>query len=199
MTQLILQRPALVLNRNWQPIQVATVARALIMLYSGTVRVVDPADYQTYDWGDWSRLRPGEGEGCIRTVRFRLRVPEVVVLARYGGLPGNAVPFSRRNIYKRDRCTCQYCGAQPPMDELTIDHVVPRSRGGMSSWDNCVLACFHCNKRKADRLPKEAGMRLRHAPKQPAWRPLYSWYSKPIKSWERFLGEAYWNVTLRND
>ena len=77
----ILQRPTLVLNRNWQPIHVATVARAVIMLYSGTVRVVDPQDYQTYDWEDWSRLHPADDEHCIRSVSHRLRVPEVVVLA----------------------------------------------------------------------------------------------------------------------
>jgi 5-methylcytosine-specific restriction endonuclease McrA len=169
------------------------------MLYSGAVRVVDPRDYATYDWSDWSCLNPQDDEWCIRTVRSRLRVPEVVVLAHYDGVPGATVPFSRRNIYKRDRYTCQYCGAQPAMDELTIDHVVPRSKGGVSSWGNCVLACFGCNKRKADRTPQQAGLRLRHTPKRPAWRPLYSWYSKPIKSWERFLGEAYWTVTLRNE
>lgn len=199
MSRGVLQRPTLVLNRNWQPIHVATVARALIMLYSGTARVVDPADYQIYNWEDWSRLRPRDGDRSVRTVRYQLRVPEVVVLACYDGMPGATVPFSRRNIYKRDRFTCQYCGAQPPMDDLTIDHVVPRSHGGTSTWENCVLACFSCNKRKADRTPMQAGMHLRHPPKRPSWRPFYTWCSKPIKSWERFLGEAYWNITLRND
>jgi 5-methylcytosine-specific restriction endonuclease McrA len=199
MSQAVLQRPTLVLNRNWQPIHVATVARAVIMLYSGTVRVVDPKDYQTYNWDDWSRLRPREDEHCIRSIRWRLRVPEVVVLAHYDGLPGSTVPFSRRNIYKRDRYSCQYCGRQPAIEELTIDHVLPRAQGGTSSWENCVLACFECNKQKADRTPEQARMRLRHPPQRPVWRPLYSWHSKPIKSWARFLGEAYWNVTLMDD
>ena len=131
MSQKVLQRPTLVLNRNWQPIQVATVARAIIMLYSGTVRVVDPRDYQTYTWEDWSRMRPGREERCIRGVSCSLRIPEVVVLAHYDGLPGATVPFSRRNIYKRDRYTCQYCGEQPAMEDLTIDHVLPRAQGGV--------------------------------------------------------------------
>ena len=117
MSHRILQCPTLVLNRNWQPIHVATVARAVIMLYSGTVRVVDPQDYQTYDWEDWARLRPADDEHCIRSVSHRLRVPEVVVLAQYDGLPGTTVPFSRRNIYKRDRYTCQYCGRQPAIED----------------------------------------------------------------------------------
>ena len=153
MSQSVLQRPTLVLNRNWQPIHVATVARAVIMLYTGTVRVVDPKDYQTYNWDDWSRLRPHAEEHCIHSVSYQLRVPEVVVLAHYDGMPGTTVPFSRRNIYKRDRYTCQYCGRQPAIEDLTIDHVIPRAQGGVSSWENCVLACFECNKHKADHTP----------------------------------------------
>ncbi len=195
----IVQRPTLVLNRNWQPIHVATVARAIIMLYTGTVRVVDPRDYQTYDWEDWSRQRPIDDEYCVRSVTRRLRVPEVVVLAHYDGVPGTSVPFSRRNIYKRDRYTCQYCGSQPAIEDLTIDHVVPRAQGGVSTWENCVLACFECNRSKADHTPAQAGMRLRHAPQRPVWRPFYSWHAQPVKSWARFLGEAYWNITLQND
>ena len=199
MTQKVLQRPTLVLNRNWQPIQVATVARAIIMLYGFTVRVVDPHEYQTYTCEDWSRLRPSREERCIRAVSCSLRIPEVVVLANYDGVPGATVPFSRRNIYKRDRYTCQYCGQQPAMEDLTIDHVLPRAQGGVSTWDNCVLACFECNRQKADRTPEQAHMRLKSIPQRPVWRPLYSWHSKPIKSWTRFLGEAYWNVTLQSD
>jgi 5-methylcytosine-specific restriction endonuclease McrA len=199
MSQNVLQRPTLVLNRNWQPIHIATVARAVIMLYTGTVRVVDPKDYQTYNWEDWSRLGPHEEEHCIHSVSCQLRVPEVVVLAHYDGMPGTTVPFSRRNIYKRDRYTCQYCGRQPAIEDLTIDHVIPRAQGGVSSWENCVLACFECNKHKADHTLDQARMRLRYVPQRPTWRPLYSWHAKPIKSWARFLGEAYWNVTLQDE
>ena len=77
----------------------------------------------------------------------------MITLTEYDRVPANAVTFSRRNIYKRDRYTCQYCGVQPGSEELTIDHVLPRSRGGTSTWENCVLACLECNKRKADRTP----------------------------------------------
>ena len=121
----MLQRPTLVLNRNWQPVNVATVARALVLLWNESARVVDPADYQTYTWEDWSRLRPRDGEAFIQAVRFRLRVPEVVTLTGYDRLPAVAVTFSRRNIFKRDRFTCQYCGSQPGSEELTLDHVIP--------------------------------------------------------------------------
>ena len=197
MTTRSLQRPTLVLNRNWQPVNVATVARALVLLFNETARVVDPADYQLYDWEDWSKLRPHDGEGFVQAVRFRLRVPEVITLTGYDRLPTAAVTFSRRNIFKRDRFTCQYCGVQPGGEELTLDHVVPRAQGGESRWDNCVLACLTCNKQKADRTPQQARMRLRKQPVQPTWKPLYAAHDVRIESWSKFVSEAYWNVALQ--
>jgi 5-methylcytosine-specific restriction endonuclease McrA len=166
----VLERPTLVLNRNWQPVNVATVARALVLLWNEAARVVDVADYQTFSWSDWSKLRPRDGEAFVQSISMRLRVPEVIALLSYDRQPASAVTFSRRNIFKRDRYVCQYCGGQPGMGELTIDHVVPRSHGGVSSWTNCVLACVACNKRKADRMPREAGMTLRREPIRPTWK-----------------------------
>ena len=192
----VLNRPTLVLNRNWQAVNVANVARALVLLWNESARVVDPADYQTYTWEDWSKLRPADGERFIQAVRFRLRVPEVVTLTDYDRLPAASVTFSRRNIFKRDRYTCLYCGKQPGMEELTLDHVIPRAQGGESRWDNCVLACLTCNKRKADRTPQQAGMKLRKEPVQPTWRPLYAAHDVRIESWSKFVSEAYWNVKL---
>lgn len=192
----ILERPTLVLNRNWQPVNVATVARSLVMLWNESARVVDPHDYQTYAWADWSGFAPAEGEPFIQAIRQRLRVPEVVTLTGYDRLPEAAVAFSRRNIFKRDRFTCQYCNVQPGSEELTIDHVVPRSHGGASTWTNCVLACIDCNKRKADRTPQQAGMLLRRPPVRPDWKPLYAAHHVRIASWSKFVSEAYWNVEL---
>lgn len=222
----VLEHPTLVLNRNWQPVNVATVSRALVLLWNESARVVDPADYQLYSWSDWSRLRPVDGEQFIQAVRLRLRVPEVIVLAEYDRLPTAAVSFSRRNVFKRDHWACQYCGRQgrghlltraeiahrlgdsspcaaedhprwqPGGEELTIDHVIPRSQGGTSTWDNCVLACIGCNKRKADRTPHQAGMRLRKAPIRPTWKPIYARHSVRIESWSNFISETYWNVPL---
>ncbi len=103
----VLQRPTLVLNRNWQPINVATVARALIMVWNESARVVDPTDYQLYDWNAWSKLVPDHEEPFVQTVRQRFRVPEVVTLTQFDRLPTSAVTFSRRNVFKRDRFACQ--------------------------------------------------------------------------------------------
>ncbi len=191
-----LQRPTLILNRNWQPVNVATVARALVLLWNESARVVDPADYQLYTWEDWAKLKPLDGEPFIQAVKFRLRVPEVLALTGYDRTPQATVTFSRRNVFKRDHFTCQYCGVQPGTEELTVDHVLPRSQGGVSSWTNCVLACVACNKHKADRTPEQAGMKLRRKPVRPTWKPLYGDHQVRIASWSKFVSEAYWNVQL---
>jgi 5-methylcytosine-specific restriction endonuclease McrA len=196
MSLAVLERPTLVLNRHWQPVHVATVARSLVMLWNESARVVDPDDFRLYTWADWSRLRPADDEPFIRTVSFRLRVPEVISLTHYDRFRQSTVTFSRRNIFKRDHTTCQYCGRRPGTTELTIDHVLPRSQGGTSTWENCVLACTECNARKANRTPEQANMRLKTRPVRPAWKPMYAATTLRIESWSRFLSEAYWNVTL---
>ena len=213
----MLTRPTLVLNRNWQPVGMATVARSLTLVVSERARIVDPTNFQQYTWSDWSKLIPTDDEPFVQGVKCRLRVPEVITLTEYDRVPTKIVTFSRRNIYKRDRFTCQYCGRQgrslglnhhdvisetssrhAPLstEELTIDHVMPRSRGGTSTWENCVLACLDCNKRKANRTPAEAHMPLRKEPVRPTWRPLYARHDVRIESWSKFLSEAYWNVEL---
>lgn len=184
----VLQRPALILNRNWQAVAVATVARSLVMLSNGAARAVDPADYQTYGWDEWLSREPSDGEGFVQAVRMRVCVPEVLTLTYYDRVPVGAVAFSRRNLYRRDRYTCQYCGARPARNELSIDHIVPKSRGGGSSWANCVVACVSCNKNKADRLPHEARMRLRTKPIRPKWSPYLLSVGVQVESWARFLG-----------
>ena len=196
MTVNVLDRPTLVLNRNWQPVNVATVARALVLLCNEAARVVDVADYQTFTWNDWSQLRPQSDEAFVQAISMRLRVPEVIALTEYDRLPVSAVTFSRRNIFKRDHYVCQYCGNKPETGELTIDHIVPRAQGGTSSWTNCVLACIACNKRKADRIPREAGMQLRKRPIRPAWKPVYADHNLRLESWSTFVSEVYWNMEL---
>lgn len=192
----VLQRPTLVLNRNWQPINVSTVARALLMLWNDSARIVDPVDYQLLDWQDWSRLVPDRDEPFIQTFRQRFRVPEVIALTKFDRMPNQTVAFSRRNVFKRDKMTCQYCGKMPGSEELTIDHVVPRAQGGQSTWANCVLACVDCNSRKAARTPAEAKMTLRSKPIRPKWKPGYAQRTDRIESWSKFISEAYWNVEL---
>ena len=192
----VLERPALVLNRNWQPVNITSVARSLTMVFAGNARVVDPDTFQLFDWDDWSRVTPGNGEPFVRAVSQRFCVPEVISLVTFDRLPKASVTFSRRNIFKRDKFTCQYCGAQPRQEELTIDHVVPRAQGGQSTWENCVLACVSCNHHKADRTPDQARMRMRKTPARPNWNPAYSRHTVRVDSWRKFISDAYWNVEL---
>ena len=187
MTTDVLARRTLVLNRQWQPVHVSSVARAVILLCTDSARVVDPDDYRLMSWDDWIQLVPDEREPCIRSARLRLKVPEVICLASFDRLPNTAVTFSRRNVAKRDHYICQYCGAQPGADEITIDHVLPRSQGGASSWANCAAACIACNAKKGDRTPEQAGMRLRRRPVRPEWKPFYASRAVPVESWSRFL------------
>jgi 5-methylcytosine-specific restriction endonuclease McrA len=193
----ILERPTLVLNRNWQPVNIASVARSLVKVWNEAARIVDPNDYQLYEWSDWVNLRPADESEVIRTGSLSLRVPEVVVLTRFDRVAEQAVSFSRRNLYKRDKFTCQYCGGQPGPAELTVDHVVPRSHNGETSWLNCVLACVDCNARKANRTPEQAKMPLKREPIRPSWGPLFAESQLRIESWSKFVSEAYWQVELR--
>ena len=195
-----LDRTCLVLNRHWQPIQTTSVKDAIGLVAKGSAFVIDPATFERHDllsWGEVSKATEAVGDGLIRSQHLAIVPPEVVVLTAYEGRGERSVVFSRKNIFKRDRYTCQYCGKQPGPEELTIDHVMPRSRGGTSTWENCLLACVECNKRKADKTPEEAKMPPRKAPKKPSWKTLSQVHPKARReSWEQFLGRAYWEVEL---
>lgn len=186
----LLRRPTLVLNRSWLPVGTASVARALVLLWSDSARAIDPETYRLFAWDDWAALPVPAGEPALRSARLRVRVPEVVGLTRYDRLPRRGVAFSRRNVARRDRFTCQYCGDQPGLDALTIDHVVPRAAGGPTSWTNCVAACVRCNGRKADRTPEQAGMPLRARPDRTPWKPHDALPGPRAASWSRFLAPA---------
>lgn len=195
-------RRCLVLNKSWTPIGTMSLEDAICKIFSTysngepKARIIEPDSYAAMTWEDWSKLRPEEGDDAIKGVEMLFRIPEVILLSRYDRLPKRTVHFSRRNLYKRDEMTCQYCGCQPGSQELTIDHVTPRAQGGITTWENCVLACVACNSRKADRTPKQAGMKLAKVPKKPPLRFFGKGMLKPIKSWEAFLGAAYWNVGI---
>lgn len=183
----LLNKSTLVLNRNWQPVHVASVRRALQLAFADAARIVEPSSFQLFNWNEWLCRKVSDDEPAIRSVSFRVAIPEVISLTSFDRLPTVGVSFSKRNVLKRDRFTCQYCGIQPGQDALTIDHIHPRSRGGASSWENCVSACFDCNHRKADRHLDDVGMRLKHPPRQPTWTPWFSIGASTSRNWEAFL------------
>jgi len=195
----MLESSVLVLNRLFQAIQVTSVRKAFCLLYKGHVKVVEP-DYTTYSWENWCDIPVQPQDEVIQTPRASIKVPRVILLLHYDSLPPQEVRFTRKNIYMRDKSRCQYCGSKPSLKELNLDHVIPLSRGGRSTWENIVCCCVECNGRKGNRLPAEAGMQLKKEPKKPRWHPLVklSFSSGRYESWRNFLDLAYWNVELED-
>ncbi len=181
-----LSEPALVLNRNWFPIQTTSVRNALCLLYTGACKAIDPESFLIHNFNSWSKLDPGENS--IITVHSRIRIPDVILLSKYGKIPRMSVNFSRRNLYRRDGYTCQYCTTRFPYDKLTMDHILPKSKGGRTNWCNCVVACGPCNRRKADRTPKESGMKLLRHPSVPKWSPYLNIDERKRRAvWSKFV------------
>lgn len=184
--------PTLVLNKGWTPISIMPVKKAITKVMSDLARIVDPDDYQLYTFEDWMNLPVKEGEPFISTSHAKVRVPEIIVLQEYEKLPQREVKLSRRNLLIRDNYTCQYTGKRINMDTATMDHVIPRSKGGGSTWENLVMCCLDINAKKADRTPDEAGLKLLKKPERPKWNPIYARFARLASSavpssWSKFI------------
>jgi 5-methylcytosine-specific restriction endonuclease McrA len=187
----LLERSALVLNRSWMPVHVTPVRRALCLLIRRCARVVDASSLATFSFEEWVDQVDGVAVAYVRSPSLRIPVPEVIVLSTYDRLPAHEAPFTRRNLFLRDDYTCQYCARRCSPDALSIDHVLPRSRGGATSWENCVLACKRCNARKANRTPREVGLQLLQPPRRPRWTPGFNLRnSHRLPSWEQFVPKS---------
>jgi 5-methylcytosine-specific restriction endonuclease McrA len=200
----------LVLNRLWMAIRVVDARRAFSMLVRDLAEVirVDDGSFAGYDfesWADISSARDGfrgmvghEYE-WVRTVRLHLAVPKVIRLLGYDRLPRQDVKLNRRNIFARDQNHCQYCGSHFSTSELSLDHILPRSQGGLSTWENLVCCCVRCNSRKGGRTPTQAHMKLVRRAAKPARNPMISVRLGGDKyaSWKQFLDHAYWSVELK--
>ncbi|MBI2425627.1 MAG: HNH endonuclease [Candidatus Hydrogenedentes bacterium] len=188
----------LVLNKSWVAINVAPTRRALRLLYQGHARVVHPLEYTVFDFEEWCAVSdPAVEESYafqyISTPNFAIRLPEVIVLSAFNGYVHNTLRFSRRNLLTRDQHKCQYCGCPLSGKNLTIDHVMPRSRGGQDTWENVVLACSSCNVRKGNRTPEEAKMKLLRKPGAPRWLPSFGMpiLQEDLTTWRRFMDTGY--------
>ncbi len=193
----------LVLNRLYQPIHITSVRRAFTLLYQGVARAIDQ-EFRTFDFESWAQLSAEVGSDAISTVNSRIRIPRVIVLTAYEHFPRTRVRFSRLNIYARDHNTCQYCARKLPRSELNLDHVVPRSQGGVTSWENVVCSCIPCNLRKGGRTPAQARMKLLKEPVRPRWTPILRTPLRKTtyREWLPFLSLAdasYWNVELMEE
>ncbi|RTK97166.1 MAG: HNH endonuclease [Neisseriaceae bacterium] len=197
-------RKVLVLNKSWQAISVVSLEKALKKVagtYSdGTpkAKIIDCVnDFRSFTWQDWTELKPEINESCMKGVSCILRIPEVIQYTRYDKVPKKKVHYNRRTIYKRDNNTCQYCQKMKNSEELSLDHVVPKCQGGLTTWENIVVACTDCNSKKAGRTPKQAGMKLLRKPMKP--KSNFFTGDIRIESWSQFLGENYWSIELEND
>jgi 5-methylcytosine-specific restriction endonuclease McrA len=142
-----LHAPVLVLNTSYEPINVCAARRAIVLVLKGVAMTEE------------------ENGHFLHAARFAVRVPSVIRLLEYRRIPHQTRALSRKNILLRDRNTCQYCAEVLPSSELTLDHVIPRSRGGTSTWENLVACCHDCNRRKSNQSPAEAGMKLMREPR----------------------------------
>ncbi|MGH9714611.1 MAG: HNH endonuclease [Candidatus Acidiferrales bacterium] len=143
----VMQAPVLVLNATFEPINVTAVRRALVLMLKGVAQAEETNHTK------------------VHSTSKAIQVPSVIRLLTYRHIPQQSRALSRKNILLRDRNTCQFCAAAFPASELTLDHVMPRSRGGRSSWENLVACCYACNNRKGDRTPEEAGLKLQRRPR----------------------------------
>lgn len=185
-----LDLPCLVLNKHWCAITTTNVKRAITLMYIDAARAICPVSYQLFDFETWLQQEISDDEVTIEGATRRIKVPEIITLTRYGGTVRQLVSFNRRNLYRRDGKKCSYCGKSCSLSELTMDHIVPASKGGKSTWNNCVVACRDCNQVKADKTPEEAGMKLLRDPKPPKWSPyLYIPADNRPLSWKVFIKE----------
>jgi 5-methylcytosine-specific restriction endonuclease McrA len=186
----------LVLNRNWQAVNTTTPAHAFCQMASGNAMGLDMGleeeegqQMNPVSWEEWVTLPVRDSDWAVGVVRGRLRVPRVILAVRYNRVPMRHPKFSYQAIRDRDQGRCQYTGRKLGREEGNIDHIVPRSRGGQTSWHNCVLSCKRVNNHKGDRTPPEAGLRLLKKPDSPRVLPMTLFLRNVhgIPEWEPFL------------
>lgn len=189
-------RRVLVLNRNWQAVNIVGMRRAFSLLWQDHARVLNTfsGEFTPYSAAEWLEFstRSGElpsGAEYVRTIRAHIILPKVLLLREFDRLPMTEVRFSRQTVFERDNFTCQYSGRVCKPKDLTLDHVIPRDRGGRTTWENIVSCSREMNARKANRLPHEAGMRLLRKPERPRWRPfaVVAAGSDIEEAWTHFL------------
>jgi 5-methylcytosine-specific restriction endonuclease McrA len=184
------QKTVLVLNRHWLPVSVVTPADAFCHMVAGTADglCISPDSMLNLAWNDWRKL-PTEGVASIGTKDGAVRIPTVIVLTRYGGLPMCRPSFGFRALWARDGGRCQYSGRKLAISEADIDHIMPRSRGGGDSWENCVISDRTINRRKGAQTPSEAKLRLIRNPSAPRPVPVTHTIENTyhINDWKHFI------------
>jgi 5-methylcytosine-specific restriction endonuclease McrA len=197
MSNILTKATVLVLNRNWQAINVRTPQEAFCMMATNvaTGLEIERGDgaraeaLRPVTWEEWITLPVREQDESVHTVRGEIRVPTVIVAVNYAKVPKKRPKLCARTIRERDGNRCQYTGRMLRPDEGSLDHVVPRSRGGKDAWENLVWSAKEVNQRKADRLPHEAGLKLLSVPRAPKELPVSALIrnSAEVEDWKLFL------------
>lgn len=197
----MLHSNVLVLNKSFLPVHITNVRRAFCLLYAGVAKAVD-SQYETFDYESWRQVSIERNDETAGLVDRVIKVPRVILLIAYDRVPKRRIRFSRYNIFARDKNTCQYCGHKFPRGELNLDHVIPRSQGGTSTWENVVCSCHRCNRKKGGKTPDQARMKMIAHPRKPAWTPPLNISLREVisKEWAPFLDfmvdVSYWNTEL---
>jgi 5-methylcytosine-specific restriction endonuclease McrA len=193
MSDILTKAVVLVLNRNWQAINVRTPQEAFCMMATNVatgLEIEGEEHIRPVTWEEWIRLPIRDQDEAVRTVRGPIRVPTVIVAVNYAKVPKKRPKLCARTVRERDGNRCQYTGTLLRPEEGSLDHVVPRSRGGLDTWENLVWAAKNVNQRKGNRLPHEAGLKLLSVPRAPKELPVTALIrSVPgIDDWKLFLG-----------
>lgn len=199
----VLNSSVLVLNRHYMALRVITARRAFILLYREAAEVIDIEEgrfcnYGFDAWCELSQLRSEDRQhhdDWIRAVHFDIQVPRIVRLVRFDKQYTATVRLNRRTLFARDGHRCQYCGQSLPPSQLSLDHVVPRSKGGPTTWENVVASCIKCNTKKGGRTPQEARMDLQTEPGRPSQNPILTvkLENPKYESWKTFLPKSRGN------
>ena len=192
-----LDSSVLVLNRFYMAVRVVDVRRAMTLLYRNCAEVITIENdlYANYDFDSWcevsalQRLDRQPDEEFLRTPTLELLIPRIIRLTLYDKVPKTTVRFNRKNLFARDNHACQYCGQRKPLSQLSLDHVLPRSQGGKTTWENVVCSCTACNSRKGGRTPCQANMKLLSKPVRPQANPAVtaSLQDPRYATWKTFL------------
>ena len=199
MSDLLNKTIVLVLNRNWQAINIRTPADAFCQMATNAATGLDielgedarAEALRPVSWDEWLTLPVRDGDHAVQTIRGAIRVPTVIVAVNFAKVPKKRPKLCARTIRERDGNRCQYTGRLLHPDEGNLDHVVPRSRGGADTWENLVWSAKEVNQRKANRLPHEAGLKLLTVPRAPKELPVSATIRKShgVAEWKLFLNE----------
>ena len=199
MSDILNKTIVLVLNRNWQAINIRTPQDAFCQMATNAATALDielgdgarAEALRLVTWDEWITLPIRPQDNAVHTVRGAIRVPTVIVAVNFAKVPKKRPKLSAKNIRERDGNRCQYTGKLLKPDEGSLDHVLPRSRGGKDEWENLVWSCKDVNARKGNRLPHEAGLKLLSVPRAPKELPasMLIRNAHSVAEWKLFLNE----------